>query len=154
MNDETFVTQAGFEKLKDELNSLKNTKRKEVANRIQAAKEFGDLSENAEYADAKDQQAFIEGRIVELEEMMKNITIIKEHQKGDGVTIGNSIKIKDEKGSIREYEIVGSQEADPVGGKISNESPLGKSFLGRKIGEIVEVSLPVGIVKYEIIEIS
>ena len=154
MSDQTFITQDGLVKLKEELSHLKNTRRKEVANRIQQAKEFGDLSENAEYADAKDEQAFVEGRIIEVEKMINNATIIKEHHNGDGVEVGNSIKIKDEEtGDMKEYEITGSQEADPVAGKISNESPLGKAFLGKKVDEVVEVKLPKGIVKYKIIKI-
>lgn len=154
MTNQTFITQEGLKKLKQELKYLKTDKRKEIANRIQSAKDLGDLSENAEYSDAKDAQAFNDGRILELEEIIRNATIIKEHQQNGAVTIGNSIKIKDEEtGNVREYEIVGSQEADPVGGKISNESPLGKAFLNKKKGDMVEITLPKGIVRYEIIEI-
>jgi transcription elongation factor GreA len=154
MTNQTFITQEGLKKLQDELRYLETDKRKEIANRIQSAKDLGDLSENAEYSDAKDAQAFNDGRILELGEILRNATIIKEHQAGDAVNIGNSIKIKDEEtGDIREYEIVGSQEADPVGGKISNESPLGRAFLNKKKGEMVEITLPKGIVRYEIIEI-
>lgn len=154
MLNQTFITQKGFEKLKQELKYLKTDKRKEIANRIQVAKDLGDLSENAEYSDAKDSQAFNDGRILELEEILHRATIIKEHQTNDVVTVGHSIKIKDyETGDIKEYEIVGSQEADPMGGKISNESPLGKAFINKKKGELVEITLPKGVVKYEIIEI-
>ena len=154
MANQTFITQEGLQKLEQELNYLKTDKRKEIANRIQSAKDLGDLSENAEYSDAKDSQAFNDGRILELGEIIRSATIIKEHQGSGAVTVGNSIKIKDEEtGDIREYEIVGSQEADPVGGKISNESPLGKAFLNKKKGDIVEITLPKGIVRYQIIEI-
>ncbi|MFH1610933.1 MAG: transcription elongation factor GreA [Patescibacteria group bacterium] len=154
MTNQTFITQEGLKKLEQELEYLKTDKRKEIANRIQSAKDLGDLSENAEYSDAKDAQAFNDGRIMELQEVIRNATIIKEHQGSGAVAVGNSIKIKDEEtGDIREYEIVGSQEADPVGGKISNESPLGKAFLNKKKGDMVEITLPKGIVRYEIIEI-
>lgn len=155
MNNQTYITQTGLEKLRTELSNLKNVRRKQVADRIQEAKDFGDLSENAEYAEAKEEQAFIEGRIQELENILRNATIIKEHTKNGGVDVGNLIKIKEkETGDIREYEIVGSSESDPSLGRISNESPLGRTFLGRKIGEIVEVNVPNGVVRYEIIEIE
>jgi len=151
---ETYITTEGLEKLKEEFNYLKNTKRKEVANRIQAAKDFGDLSENAEYADAKEEQAFTEGRIAELEEFLRNAVIIKEKNGNVTVNVGSRIRIKEKKsGEMKEYEIVGSQESDPLVGKISNESPLGKAFLGHKVGDLVEISVPKGIIEYEIVEV-
>ena len=150
---ETYITTEGLEKLKEELSQLKNTKRKEVANRIQAAKDFGDLSENAEYADAKEEQAFTEGRIAELEEFLRNAVVIKE-KNGDVavINIGSRIRIREKKTKEeKEYEIVGSQESDPLSGKISNESPLGKAFLGHKAGDKVSISLPKGVIEYEIV---
>ncbi|MDD5289827.1 MAG: transcription elongation factor GreA [Patescibacteria group bacterium] len=151
---ETYITTEGLEKLKEEYNFLKNTKRKEVANRIQAAKDFGDLSENAEYADAKEEQAFTEGRIAELDEFLRNAVVIKEKNGNTTINVGNRIRIKEKKTKeVKEYEIVGSQEADPVAGKISNESPLGKAFLGKKVGDKVEVNLPKGVIEYEVVEV-
>ena len=154
MLSQTFITQEGLKKLEQDLKYLKTEKRREIANRIQVAKDLGDLSENAEYAQAKDELAFNEGRILELEDVLRNATVIKENKEKNLVSVGNSIKIKDqETGEIKEYNIVGSQEADPVAGKISNESPLGKAFLNQQKGQIVEVVLPKGVIKYQIIEI-
>jgi len=154
MLSQTFITQEGLKKLEQDLKYLKTEKRREIANRIQVAKDLGDLSENAEYAQAKDELAFNEGRILELEDVIRNATVIKENKEKNLVSVGNSIKIKDqETGEIKEYNIVGSQEADPVAGKISNESPLGKAFLNQQKGQIVEVVLPKGVIKYQIIEI-
>jgi len=154
MLSQTFITQEGLKKLEQDLKYLKTEKRREIANRIQTAKDLGDLSENAEYSQAKDELAFNEGRILELEDVIRNATVIKENKEKNLVSVGNSIKIKDqETGEIKEYNIVGSQEADPVAGKISNESPLGKAFLNQQKGQIVEVVLPKGVIKYQIIEI-
>ena len=149
-----FITKDGLEKLKEELNYLKTSKRQEISKRIQNAKELGDLSENAEYSEAKEQQALNESRVVELEETFKNVeTIDDRHSKSDFVNIGSTIKAKN--GKIeRTLTIVGSNEADPSEGKISNESPLAISFLGHKIGEKVEVETPKGKVEYKIIEIK
>ncbi len=148
-----YLSQEGFEKLKKELHELKTIKRKEIIERIETAKELGDLSENAEYADAKEEQSFIEGKIMELEEMVNNAVIIEKDQKSGWVSIGSIIKIKSN-GEEKEYTIVGSNEADPVHGKISNESPLGQAFLGKRVGDEVEVTVPKGIIKYRIIEIK
>ena len=154
MLSQTFITQEGLKKLEQDLKYLKTENRREIANRIQTAKDLGDLSENAEYSQAKDELAFNEGRILELEDVIRNATVIKENKEKNLVSVGNSIKIKDqETGEIKEYNIVGSQEADPVAGKISNESPLGKAFLNQQKGQIVEVVLPKGVIKYQIIEI-
>lgn len=154
MPNQTYLTQTGLEKLKAELSKLKDVRRKQVADRIQAARDFGDLSENAEYIEAKEEQAFMEGRVQEIENILRNAILIKEHTKNSGVDVGNLIKIKNIKsGTVYNYEIVGSSESDPASGKISNESPLGRAFLGRKIGELVEISVPNGIIEYEIIEI-
>ncbi len=154
LNDETFITEEGLEKLKKELSDLVHIKRKEVAWRMEQAKEFGDLSENAEYTTARDEQAFIEGRIAELNAVLKGATIIKETKSNGLVNVGSKIKIKEENGeTVREYKIVGSEEANPSQGFISNESPLGRAFLGKKIGEVVEIQVPKGTIKYEIIEV-
>jgi len=147
---QNYLTEQGLEKLKKELHNLINVKRVEVAERIQEAKELGDLSENAEYADAKDEQAFIEGRILELQSIIKNASIINCDGNGGVIQVGSSLKVEDEKGEQKEYQIVGSQEADPVAGKISNQSPIGRAFLGKKKGDLVEFEAPKGIIKYKI----
>lgn len=153
MNEkETVLTREGLTKLETELDDLKTVHRKEVNDRIRQAKEFGDLSENAEYEDAKQEQAFIEGRIIKLEQMIRNARIIDESEYApDEVHLGAIIKVKDVKsGDAREFSLVGSAEADPVAGRISNESPLGRSLIGHKKGETVDVPTPRGIVKYKI----
>lgn len=149
---QTYITSEGLEKLKKELFKLKNDRRKEMALRIQQAKEYGDLTENAEYIEAKNEQAFIEGRILELENIIKNAIIIKNKKSNGVVNVGSIIKVKSEN-KEKGYVIVGSQEADPGKGKISNESPLGQAFLGRRVGEIVEVKVPKGKLKFEIVAI-
>lgn len=148
-----YVSAEGLQKMKDELHYLKTVKRREVAARIEAAKELGDLRENADYTEAKDQLAFTEGRIIELEDMSHRAVVIEATGASDSVMIGSTVKVKfDDKEKV--LTIVGSQEADPVNGKISNESPLGMAFLGRKVGEVVEVKVPAGLVKYSIVSIS
>ncbi len=152
-DNNTFITQQGLVKLKEELQNLKTNKRKEISERIQEAKELGDLSENAEYVEAKNEQAFIEGRIQEIESIIKQATVIKEDEtSSDKVEVGCKIKIKNEK-NIIEYYIVGSNEADPAKGRISNESPIGRAFLGKKIGDTIEIQVPKGMIKYKIIAI-
>lgn len=149
-----FITAEGLEKLKKELEELKIVKRREIANRIQNAKEMGDLSENAEYSEAKDEQALNETRIAELEETLKKITTIdNRHLNSDIVHIGSTIVVKCN-GETKEFTIVGSNEANPSEGKISNETPLATAFLERKTGDKVEVEIPSGKMKYEIVEIK
>ncbi|MBU1165099.1 transcription elongation factor GreA [Patescibacteria group bacterium] len=148
-----YISKEGLTKLMSELEELKNVKRKEVIERITKAKELGDLSENADYHDAKDEQGFIEGRIIELEHMIKNVVIVENNKKSDIVDIGHKVKILCE-GSEREYEIVGSNEANPAEYKISNESPLGQAFLGSKVGDVVKVIVPKGEMECEILAIS
>ncbi len=149
-----FITMEGLEKLKEELSYLKITKRQDIAKRIQAAKELGDLSENAEYSEAKEQQALNEVKIAEMEETLKNAEMIDDrHSKSDLVQIGSTIKVKNGKAE-RVLTIVGSNEADPSEGKISNESPLAMSFLGHKAGDNIEVETPKGKVEYEIVEVK
>lgn len=151
---QTFITKEGLEKLKGELDELKNVKRKEISERIQEAKELGDLSENAEYVEAKNEQAFIEGRILEIESILKNVIIIKKKKRSSSIVeVGSKIKIKGDN-ETKEYVIVGSSEADPSAGKISNESPLGQSFLGKKVGDIIEIKVPQGIKKFKILAIG
>jgi transcription elongation factor GreA len=153
LNDKEIVlTKEGLEKLERELDDLKTVHRREVNDRIRQAKEFGDLSENAEYEDAKQEQAFIEGRILKLEAMVRNARLIDSTEyAADEVHLGCTVKVKDLKtSSSHEFSIVGSAEADPVNHRVSNESPLGHSLIGHKKGETVDVSTPRGVVKYKI----
>jgi transcription elongation factor GreA len=148
-----YVSQEGLEKLKKELEERKGSIRSEINRRLIAAKQLGDLSENAEFAEAKEAQLFNEGKIEELEEMLKEVSIIKPVQNhGSEVMIGSSIKLKSEKGE-RSYTIVGPSESNPAQGFISNESPLGKAVIGHKKGDEIEVRTPGGMVMYTIIEI-
>ncbi|PBH15840.1 transcription elongation factor GreA [Clostridioides difficile] len=154
-NKEFLLTQEGYEILEEELENLKVVKRKEVAERIKVAISFGDLSENAEYDEAKKEQAQVEERILKLENMVRKAVIIDESKIDlNVVTIGSIVKVKDlEFDEEVEYTIVGSTEADPYDGKISNESPVGKALLGRAAKEVVEVQVPDGVAKFEILEI-
>lgn len=140
------MTQAGKEKLENELEQLKTVKRKEVVERIKIARSFGDLSENSEYDSAKEEQAFVEGRITTLENMIRNAKIIEEDEmNSDTVALGRSVTfIELPDGEEETYTIVGSAEADPFEGKISNDSPIAKSLLGRKVGDQVSVQTPGG----------
>jgi transcription elongation factor GreA len=155
---EVILTFEGLAKLEGELEHLKTVRRREVAERIKQALEFGDISENSEYDDAKNEQAFIEGRILTIEKMLRNARVIDEEEKGKSngvVRVGSKVKVKDlEDNEESEYVIVGSAEADPLASKISNESPVGKALLGQKVGTIIEVKVPAGVVNYEIIAID
>lgn len=153
---EVILTQGGLENLEKELNHLKSSKRREVAARIKTAISFGDISENAEYEDAKNEQAFIEGRIITLEKMLRNVRLINDADtSSDVVSIASTVLLKDvEYDEDFEYTIVGSAEANPTENKISNESPVGKAIIGKKINDVVEVSVPAGMLKYQIVKIS
>lgn len=153
-----YLTQDGYQKLKSELEHLKNVARKDVIERIATAKELGDLKENAEYAEAKDDQGLIEAKICELEEVLKNAVIVDEEKKKKSggehvVTIGSTVSVSC-KGTACEYMIVGTEEADPSNAKISYESPLGSAFLNKRIGDQVVVSAPKGEYTYVILEIK
>jgi transcription elongation factor GreA len=148
-----YVSSEGHEKLKQELQELKTVRRREVAAKIEAAKALGDLSENAEYHEAKDELGFIEGRILEIENILKNVSLIEEGASEGMIRIGSHIVVE-VAGKRREYMIVGSNEADPLQGKISNESPLGNAFLGHAVGDRVSVTTPGGTQTYTIVEIS
>ena len=153
----TLVTKAGLAKLKEELDNLKNVRRKEVAERLKEAISYGDLSENSEYEEAKNEQAFVEGRIVELEEKVKYAKIIEEKAHVATVQLGTKVVIKNvnrKTAEPEEYIIVGSTEADPLEHKISNESPVGASLLDKQKGDIVKVSIPDGVVEYEIMQLE
>lgn len=153
---ETILTQEGYDKLEGELELLKTTKRKEVAERLKVAISFGDLSENAEYDEAKKEQAALEERIMKLENMVRVAVIIDEENVDlDIVTIGSIVTIYDKDFDEEvEYTIVGSAEADPYNLKISNESPVGRALLGRQKGESVNVTVPDGITKLKILDIT
>ncbi len=148
-----FITEEGLEKLKEELNYLKTEKRQEISRRIQAAKELGDLSENAEYSEAKEQQALNEGKVAEIEETIKNAQTINNNRKSSVVNVGSTITVKNG-GGERTFTIVGSNEANPSEGKISNETPLAISFLGHKANDKIKVETPKGKVEYKIMSIS
>lgn len=142
MSTKQFVTAEGLEKLNAELHLLKTEKRKELANRIQDAKELGDLSENAEYQEAKNEQSFVEGRIAEIENTLKNVEIIT-HTNSGIVQIGSTLTVT-MFGAEQTFTIVGSNEANPPEGRISNASPFGHAFLGRKVGDVTKVKTPRG----------
>ncbi|MBM7651730.1 transcription elongation factor GreA [Neobacillus cucumis] len=150
------MTQAGKDKLVQELEHLKSVKRKEVVERIKIARSFGDLSENSEYDSAKEEQAFVEGRITTLENMIRNAKIIAESElAGDSVTLGSSVTfIELPNGEEETYSIVGSAEADPFEGKISNDSPIAKSLIGKKVGDQVTVQTPGGEMNVRIVSIK
>lgn len=147
-----YISSEGLEKLKNELQELKTTVRKDIAERIESAKQLGDLSENAEYQEAKDAQSQNEARIAELEEILREVVIISENHRTDIVDIGSTVLVATPDGEMT-YTIVGSEEANPKEGKISNESPLGRAFLGKKKGEEVEVKAPAGVQVYTIMDI-
>lgn len=148
------LTKEGLEMLKKELETLKTTERQKIAQRIQTAKELGDLSENAEYSEAKEQQALNENRVAEIEDIIKNSEVIDSSKAGNGkVSVGSTITVSNGK-EDKVYTIVGSNEADPLSGKISNESPMAISFMGKKVGEKSLVSTPKGNIEYEIREIK
>jgi transcription elongation factor GreA len=153
-NKKILLTAAGLQKLQDELETLKTTGRRDVADRLKTAIEFGDLSENAEYDEAKNQQAFVEARISELEGQLKNVEVVEESKTG-AIQIGSSVtlKMKGDKES-REFTIVGSTEADSLVHKISNESPVGSAILGKKKGDKVTVDAPGGKFEYEVIAVK
>ena len=153
---EVILTRDGLLKLEQELEHLKTVRRKEFAERIKTAIDFGDISENSEYDDAKNEQAFIEGRIITLEKMLKNAKVIdKNNSDNKTVEIGDTVVLKDlEFDEDLEYTIVGYAESDPSKNKISNESPVGEAILGKEVGEEIEVEVPAGKIKYKIVEIK
>ncbi len=153
MSKKYLLTQEGLVKLNDELKVLVTEKRKDVIERIREAAAHGDLSENADYAQAREEQSFIEGRIQEIEDMIKNAEIITHSTQTNNVSIGSTVVVKVE-GAERTYSIVGSNEANPGAGKISNESTVGKALLGKKVGDKISVSTPAGDKEYEIASIS
>ena len=153
---DVILTPEGYKKLTQEIEYLSTEKRREVADRIRTAREFGDIAENAEYDDAKNEQALLEHRIATLEERVRNARVIeKKDIAKDVVSIGSKVRLRDvaAKETI-EYHIVGSAEANPAENKLSNESPVGKAIIGKKKGEVVEVAAPRGSLKFKILEIK
>ncbi len=152
---ETLLTMEGLRKIEEELNYFKSVRRIEVAERIKTAISYGDISENSEYDDAKNEQAFIEGHILELENKINTAKIIDENIKSNVVSIGSKVKLLDKTyGDEIEYVIVGSSEADPFANRISNESPVGRALLGKKKNQVVDVQTPDGICKYKILGVN
>ena len=153
---EVLLTPEGLKKLREEIEHLSNDRRREVAERIKQAREFGDITENSEYDDAKNEQAMLEHRIAMLEERLRNAKVIEGGETARGVVgLGTRVKIKDmDANETLEYTIVGSAEADPTAQKLSNESPVGEAIIGRKKGETVEVSAPRGSLKYKIMDVK
>jgi transcription elongation factor GreA len=154
MNKEIALTAEGQQKLEEELHHLETFKRREVGERIKEAKEFGDISENSEYDDAKNEQAMVETRILEINQILAHATIIVSPKKNDKVVLGSKVELQDADGEIHLYRVVGSAEADPAADKISNESPVGQAIMGRKKGDSVPVALPSGkVLAYTIVSI-
>ena len=153
MSKKYLLTQEGLAKLNEELKYLINDKRKEVIERIREAAAHGDLSENADYAQAREEQSFIEGRIQEIEDMVKNAEIITASTQHNNVTIGSTVTVQ-VNGADKTYTIVGSNEANPLEGRISNESMVGKALLGKKIGDTVTITAPAGDMEYKITAIN
>lgn len=149
------LTKEGLEKLRSELEYLKTDGRTDIAEKIRVARGYGDLSENSEYDEAKNEQAKIEARIVELEKMLENVEIIEENVNTEEVTVGVTVTVFDEEFEEEmTYKVVGSAEADPMNGLISNDSPVGTALLGAKVGDEVVVEAPAGEIKYKILGIS
>ncbi len=147
-----YLSPEGLLKIKQELQELKTVRRREVASKIEVAKALGDLSENAEYHEAKDEMSFIEGRINEIQEILKNVSVIEQSASTGSIRIGSKIEVESN-GKKKSFTIVGSNEADPLKGMISNESPLGNAFLGHAVGDTVEVTTPAGTQIYTIVSV-
>lgn len=155
-NNEVLLTPEGLKKIEQELEHLKSVKRREVAERIKVAREFGDLTENSEYEEAKNEQAFVEGRIIYLEKMLRHARVVAgDEVDPEQVNIGSMVTLRDaETGEVFQYMIVGSNEADPRQKRISYQSPVGKAVMGRTAGSLVEVRLPAGLARYEIVSVA
>jgi transcription elongation factor GreA len=152
----SFLTRDGMQKIETELEYLRTVRRQEVAQRLHEAMEGGDIQENAEYEDAKNERAFVEGRILTLETILKNAEIIERNGPTDHVGLGSYVTVIEVNGADvpEKYHIVGSAEADPVDGRISNESPLGRVLMGNKVGDVVTVNAPDGFIKFKVVAIE
>lgn len=156
MAKEILLTDDGLKALEEELEELKTVKRKEISEKIKVALSFGDLSENSEYDEAKNDQGKLESRIAEIEEMLKNVRVLDEDDlTSETIQVGSRVKLKDmEFDEIVTYQIVGFTQADPDEGRISDESPVGKTLIGHRIGDLVDVEVPSGILSYQVLDIS
>ena len=153
----TFLTPNGLKKIQEELQHLRTVRREEVAQRLHEAMEGGDIQENAEYEDAKNERAFVEGRILTLETILGNAELIEENGPTDHVGLGSRVTVVEvgyEEGEPEKYQVVGSAEADPVAGLISNQSPLGRGLMGSKVGDTVTINAPAGLIKFKIVAIE
>ncbi|NLY38187.1 MAG: transcription elongation factor GreA [Firmicutes bacterium] len=153
--EEILLTKDGLDKLEKELHFLKSVKRKEIAARIKQAISYGDITDNSEYEDAKNEQAFVEGRIITLEKLLRRARILEKTEKENTfVALGSTVRLKDlETDQVYNYTIVGTAEADPAENKISNESPVGRALLGLAVGDEVEIKIPAGLLKVKVVEI-
>lgn len=153
--EKVLLTAEGLEKLKSELEHLVNTRRPQVVEKLQDSKQLGDAVDNAEYEEAKNEQAFVEGRIKTVERMIRNVEVVsgEKARRPSRVEFGTTVTMLNEKGEEREYTIVGKAESDPKNGKISNESPVGKALLGKHVGDEVEVDAPKGTIKHRVLAI-
>lgn len=151
---ENYISKEGLEKIKNELEQLKNVERPEIIDRIARCRDLGDLSENAEYHEAREKQSFMEGRIQELEGLIKNAVIIKNKKNTGVVSLGSTVHAICDNGMKVKYMIVGHSEADPANGKISHESPMGRAFIGKTIGDEFELQVPAGVIKCRIEQIE
>ena len=152
---ETYLTHEGLAKLENELDHLRNVRRIEITEQLHSAKELTGTEENADYEDTKTEQAFVEGRILELESILKNPVIIDEHHAEDGrISIGTRFRVRDEGGEEDTYTLVGTAEADAVHGRISNESPVGGTVIGHTVGDTVDVPVPSGTITYTIVSVE
>ncbi len=154
MSEQTFLTKEGLKKMEEELNFLRTVRRGQVAERLHDAQEDGELIENAEYEDAKNEQAFVEGRILTLEGMLSSAVLIDTDRPEGVVSLGSKITIREPGSKAEVYTLVGAAEANPKDGRISNESPLGKALLGRKIGDDVKVNAPAGTLSFRVVAID
>ena len=154
MSDQTLITRDGLRKLEEELNFLRTVRRVQVAERLHNAQDDGELIENAEYEDAKTEQAFLEGRILSLEAMLSTAVIIKDDGPQGVVNVGSKVTVKEAGGKPEVYQLVGAAEANPKDGRISNESPLGRALLGRKEGDDVKVNAPAGTISFRVVAID
>ncbi len=152
-DDRTYLTAEGAARLRKELDELKGPRRLEMAERLRKAVRQGDLSENADYISAKEQQAFLEGRIMELESVLRNATIVEQRGPSERVEIGNTVVVLEQDDTQTTFQIVGAKEANPRAGKISHESPIGKALLGKKVGQSAEATTPGGPLRFKILEI-
>ena len=154
MTEPTYLTKEGAAKLKAELEELKGPRRQEISQRLRSAIQMGDLSENADYSKAKEDQGFLEGRIQEIEYTLRNVVIIEENVDREVVSVGNRVTIQEGTLPAETYHVVGAREADPRNGKISNESPIGRALMDHKVGDVVEAETPGGKVKFKILKIE